>query len=104
MLNNATILSRTRTCRDYAEASNGGVPLKKAVLKNLARKAPVLELLFTNLFIRKRRKYRCFPMNIAKFLTTPILKNICERQLLIMAICLCFSRKFAVLSRRNQLF
>ena len=104
MMNNATILSRMRTCPDYEEAANGGVPLKKGVLKNLARKAPVLELLFTNLFIRKRRKYRCFPMNIAKFLTTPILKNICERQLLIMAICLCFSRKFAVLSRRNQLF
>ena len=32
------------------------------------------------------------------------MKNICERLLLIVAIWLRFSRKFAILSRRNQLF
>ena len=72
---------------------------KKKLLKNFAiftRKSPVLEFPFENLFID-----RCFAVNIAKFFTTPILKNICERQLLIMTIWLCFSRHFAVLSRRN---
>lgn len=37
---------------------------KKAALKNFA--------VFTE-------KCRCFPVNIAKFLRTPVLKNICER-------------------------
>ena len=33
-------------------------------------------------FVRKRLQYRCFIVNIAKFLKTPILKNICGRLLL----------------------
>ena len=33
-------------------------------------------------FILKRLQQRCFPMNIAKFLGTPILKNICKQLLL----------------------
>ena len=33
-------------------------------------------------FIKKRLQYRCFLANIDKFLTAPILKNICERLLL----------------------
>ena len=35
-------------------------------------------------FIKKRLQHRCFPVNIAKFLRTPILKNICEWLLLII--------------------
>ena len=30
-------------------------------------------------FIKKRLQHRCFPVNIVKFLRTPILKNTCER-------------------------
>ena len=30
-------------------------------------------------FIKKRLRHRCFPVKFAKFLRTPILKNICER-------------------------
>ena len=30
-------------------------------------------------FIKKRLQHRCFPVNIAKSLRTPVLKNICER-------------------------
>ena len=37
-------------------------------------------------FIRKRLQHRCFPVNIAKFLRKPILKNICERLLLHLAM------------------
>ena len=33
-------------------------------------------------FNKKRLQYRCFPVNFAKFLGTPILKNIYERLLL----------------------
>ena len=33
-------------------------------------------------FIKKRLQHRLFPVNIAKLLRTPILKNICERLLL----------------------
>ena len=37
-------------------------------------------------FIKDRFQHRCFPVNIAKFLKTPTLKNICERLLLLIAI------------------
>ena len=40
-------------------------------------------------FIKKRLQHRFFPVNITKFLRTPILKNMCERLLLFDAsICL----------------
>ena len=46
----------------------------------------MLESLFNNVaglqacnFIKKILQNRCFPMKFAKFLRTPILKNICER-------------------------
>ena len=49
----------------------------------------MLEFLFnkfadlqTGNFITKRLEHRCFPVNIAKFLKTPILKDIFERLLL----------------------
>ena len=49
-------------------------------------KVPVLESLFNKIagletcdFIKKGLQHSCFPVNIAKFLRTPILKNICER-------------------------
>ena len=52
---------------------------------------PVLESLFNNAadlqvcdFIKKRLQQRCFPVIIAKFLRTPILKNICKRLLLLI--------------------
>ena len=32
--------------------------------------------------MRKRLQHSCFPVKFAKFLGTPILKNICERLLL----------------------
>ena len=40
----------------------------------------------TTLF--KRDLHRCFPVNIVKFLATPILKNICERLLLYLVVLL----------------
>ena len=49
--------------------------MKTPVLKSLFNK--VADLQASN-FIKKR----CFPVNIAKILRTPILKKICEQQLL----------------------
>ena len=59
---------------------------------NIHRKTSVLESLFHKVaalkacsFNKKRIQHRCFPVNIAKFLRAPILKNICERLLLSVA-------------------
>ena len=35
-------------------------------------------------FIKRRLQHRCFPVNFAKFLRTPILKNVCERASIFM--------------------
>ena len=75
----------------FPEAATGGVLRKEVLLK-------ILQYLQENTcvgvflkqvtglqvynFIKKRLQHRCFPVNIAKFLRTPILKNICERLLL----------------------
>ena len=68
---------------------------EKVVLNNFAyihRETPVLESLFNKVavpkacnFIKKRLQHRCFPVNIAKYLRTPILKNI-RQQLLFTVI------------------
>ena len=61
--------------------------IKKLFLKDLQhlRKTPVLESLFNKFaglktcnFIKKRLQQRCFPVNIAKFLRTPSLNNMCK--------------------------
>ena len=58
-------------------------------VSNIPRKAPMLESLFNKVsglqawsFIRKRLQHRCFHVNIAKYLRTPILMNICQQLLL----------------------
>ena len=55
-------------------------------------KTPMSESLFNKVaglaafsFIKKRLRRRCFPVKFANFLRTPIIKNICERQLLRVA-------------------
>ena len=56
--------------------------------RNIPRKTPVLESVFNKEglkacnFIKKRLQRRCFPVDTAKFLRRPILKNMCERLLL----------------------
>ena len=62
--------------------------LYKAVLKSsckIHKKTPVLESPFNELaalkvgcFIKKRLQQKCFPVIIAKFLGTPILKGVPE--------------------------
>ena len=60
-------------------------PMKKSFLENFAILTPMLKSLFNKVtvlracdFIKKRLQHRCFPVIIAKFLRTPIPKNICE--------------------------
>ena len=53
-----------------------GVFCKKGVLKNLAN--------FLGIYVSwSFFQHRCFPVKFAKFLRTAILKNICERLLLV---------------------
>ena len=49
--------------------------------KNLCCSLSIRKLQAFNL-IKKRLQHRCFPVNVANFLRTPILKNICKRLLL----------------------
>ena len=75
--------------KKISERYNEQVFYKNAVLKIFAKytKKRLCWTLFLNKnaglqywnFIKKRLQHRCFPMNIAKFLRTTILKNICER-------------------------
>ena len=65
--------------------------MKKAVLKNF--------VVFTGKFqacnfTEKRLQHRCFPLNIAKFLRTSILKNIYEQLLLIITDSSPYPRKY----------
>ena len=53
---------------------------KRAVLKNLT--IFIGKKLSWSLFFIKLFQHRCFSVNIAKYLGTPFLKNICERLLL----------------------
>ena len=73
------------------EAATGGVSVKKVFLKVLqySQKNTCVESLFNNVaslktcnFIKKRLQHKCFPVNSATFLRTPILKKICELVLL----------------------
>ena len=48
--------------------------MKKAFLKNFGIFTGKLQ---TCNLIKKRLRHRCFPLNIAKFLRSPILKNVC---------------------------
>ena len=63
--------------------------VEKGALKNFAGKHPCWSLFLNKVVgltafnvIKKRFQCRCFLMRCAKFLRTPILKNICERLLL----------------------
>ena len=72
--------------------------------RRIHRKAPALESVFNKVaglkacnFIQKRLQHKCFPVNIAKVLKTPILKNICKQLLLTCGVlyekqqvCFCF--------------
>ena len=51
---------------------------KIAILKNF--------IIFTIYFIKKRFQHKCFPVNNAKMLRKPVLKNICEGLLLMRII------------------
>ena len=63
----------------HKEATAKGDPKKKKLFLKISLYSQGLKAWN---FIEKRFQRRCFPVNIAKFLTTLILKNIYERLLL----------------------
>ena len=65
----------------YSEAAAGGVLWKKVFLKVFLFTIFTGKLPCWGLSFCWRLQHRCFPVNIAKFLRTAILKNICERLL-----------------------
>ena len=84
------ILYWTVTSSHWLKQPMGVLNKKNYLLKfcNIHRKPPVLKSLLEQgwnkvkdckacNFIKKRLQHRCFPVNIAKFLVTPDLKNIC---------------------------
>ena len=84
--------------------------IKKLFIKDLQylRKTPVLESLFhkftglkTCNFIKKRLQHRCSPVNIAKFLRTPFLNNICKR-LVLQPPEVFYKKKFLKISQNLQ--
>ena len=85
-------LMRTRTLKIVRSSLRRRCYFKKAALKNFCkihRKTPLLSLLFNNIvnlrhetLFKKRPQRRCFPLNFAKFLRTPIFYDTYEWQLL----------------------
>ena len=65
---------------EFFRSSHWRCFMKKAVLKNFCN---ILKKIAGLNFIKKRLQHRCFLLNIAIFLRTPIVKNICQRQHLI---------------------
>ena len=59
--------------------------------RKIHRKNSVLDSLF---LLKKRLKYRCFPVNFAKILKTPSLQNTSERLLLIFVEILLYNSYF----------
>ena len=53
-------------------------------------------------FIKKRLQHKCFPKNIAKFLRTTILKNICEQLLLVLVKSRLVSPEILTCCKRQQ--
>ena len=80
----------------YLKSSEPEVFCKKGAVKTFAKftgKQPVTETLFNKVaglqsetLSEKRLRQRCFPVNFDKFLGTLILKNNCERLLLLFII------------------
>ena len=63
-------LSRLHTDGKFRNFSEAATDIHS---HNIHRKVASLQCNFT----KKRLQHRCFPLNIAKFLRTPVLKNIC---------------------------
>ena len=96
LIKKASLSCTTLIWTMHSRSSHQRYSIKKAVLKNfrIFTGNKVAGLKACN-FIKKSLRHRCFPMNIAKFLRTHILKNSCERLLLAFVItCLLTRKKF----------
>ena len=72
--------------RHYYRSSHQRCSMKKGVLRNFAKftEKHLCQSLFFNKVAGLRFRYRCFPMNFAKFLRTPFLQNATGRLLLLL--------------------
>ena len=68
-------------CKQYQQVSKLSYAGVHRETRRKCVTAPQNEGRFVTL--KKRTQYRCFPVNIAKLLRAPILKNVCKRLLLI---------------------
>ena len=86
-----TSLRHTMNHRDLLglfRSSHRKCSVKNYILKisQISQQNIVLESLFNNVAgFQEILQHGCFPMKFAKFLRTPILKNICERLLLFVS-------------------
>ena len=80
---NSSLKSHRSSCQYYSLILR--CSFKKSVLKHFAVSKSIFNT-FSGLqacsFIKKSLQHLCFPVNIAKFLRTTILKNICKQLLL----------------------
>ena len=76
----ATSFSKHYVKGNICRSSHRRCFIKKNALKNFTLFSE--KQLKACSFIKKRLQHKCFPVNIAKFVRTPILKNICEQLLL----------------------
>ena len=74
------VISRTPSRSSHRRCS-----VKKIFIKiyKISWENTCVGVVFFKNFIKKRLQHRCFPMKFAKFFRISILKNICERQLLL---------------------
>ena len=86
--NKTTMQCKTKV---YSTTSFWKYNIKQNIYRSSHQRCSIKKLQFCNIhrkhlkvcnFIKKRLQLKCFPVNIAKFLWTPVLKNICERLLL----------------------
>ena len=74
-LNAKAISFKSHTLGIKTDAGTGGVLFRSLFYNEVAG-------LMSTTLSKMRFQHRCFPVNFAKFLRTPTLKNICEQQLL----------------------
>ena len=81
MFNCILIVYLFHDCQNQCFSFSTTFPLDTECKWNLQKQPAKVHLKACN-FVKKRLQYRCFPVDIAKFLRTPILKSICKQLLL----------------------
>ena len=83
---NGTSCAKCLICNSHIHSQNI-TQLTAGTLLTIACSKLRIETLEKRVKYVQSLQHRCFPVNIAKFLRTPILKNICQRLLLVIPWC-----------------